>query len=334
MSNFAFIIHPLEISDIYKVVPSARFLPDRLIRTALHYLRPLKVSTVRISNTQTGKSIEGHLILCPLLPQQMLSLDSSIVIEKILAAADLGIQLGAKIVGLGAYTSVIGDKGITIANKLEIPVTTGNSLTVGMVVESCKKAAINKGIDISNATIAVIGATGSIGSAVCKLFSELGAHIILCAPNLKKLSNQKNELIEFSNNINVKIEEYPKNAVKDADIIVTASSSPNKILEFVNFKKNSIVCDVSAPSNISNEGKNERSDVLYFKGGLASTNGYEVKLGIDIGLPANVVYACMAETMVLSLEQKYIDYSLGSNLDITKIKEIVVLSKKHGFYAI
>ena len=39
-------------------------------------------------------------------------------------------KLGAKIVGLGAFTAVVGDAGITVARNLNIPVTTGNSYTV------------------------------------------------------------------------------------------------------------------------------------------------------------------------------------------------------------
>ena len=50
-------------------------------------------------------------------------------------------KLGAKILGLGAFTSVVGDAGVTIANALDVPVTTGNSFTVAMAVQAIREAA-------------------------------------------------------------------------------------------------------------------------------------------------------------------------------------------------
>ena len=43
--------------------------------------------------------------------------------------------------GLGAFTSVIGDAGITIANALDVPVTTGDSYTVTVAVDAIREAA-------------------------------------------------------------------------------------------------------------------------------------------------------------------------------------------------
>ena len=51
----------------------------------------------------------------------------------------LAQDLGAKVVGLGAFTAVIGDAGITVSNNVDVAVTTGNSYTVATALESyCK----------------------------------------------------------------------------------------------------------------------------------------------------------------------------------------------------
>ena len=50
-----------------------------------------------------------------------LSLPVETVYKKIVACGHLAEDLGAKILGLGAFTSVVGDAGKTIADRLDIP---------------------------------------------------------------------------------------------------------------------------------------------------------------------------------------------------------------------
>ena len=50
----------------------------------------------------------------------------------------------------------------------------------------------------------------------------------------------------------------------------------------------------------------------------------------NIGLPPGVVYACMAETVVLALEGRYETFTVGRNIEWEKVKEIYRLGLKHG----
>jgi predicted amino acid dehydrogenase len=72
-----------------------------------------------------GRETEGWFVAAPLLPEQMLELPREAVYERILGAIALGVELGAEIAGLGAFTGVVGDAGVTIAQRAPIPVTTG-----------------------------------------------------------------------------------------------------------------------------------------------------------------------------------------------------------------
>ncbi len=49
---------------------------------------------------------------------------------------------GARIMGLGAFTKIVGDAGITVAQEADIAVTSGNSLTVAATLEAAKIAVI------------------------------------------------------------------------------------------------------------------------------------------------------------------------------------------------
>ena len=87
---------------------------------------------------------------------------------------------GAKVAGLGAFTGVVGDGGVTINERSPIPVTTGNSLTIAAGVQSLFRAAEEMGIDPASATAVVVGATGSIGAACVQLIAPHGASIVIC----------------------------------------------------------------------------------------------------------------------------------------------------------
>lgn len=50
----------------------------------------------------------------------------------------------------------------------------------------------------------------------------------------------------------------------------------------------------------------------------------------NIGLPEGVAYACLAETIVLALEGRFENFTVGRNIEWPKVKEIYRLGLKHG----
>ena len=50
----------------------------------------------------------------------------------------------------------------------------------------------------------------------------------------------------------------------------------------------------------------------------------------NIGLPRNVAYACLAETIVLALEGRFENFTVGRNIEWEKVREIYRLGLKHG----
>ncbi len=96
-----------------------------------------------------------------------------------LGAIEIGAQLGAKVAGLGAFTGVVGDGGITINERSPIPVTTGNSLTIAAGVQSLFRAAEEMGSIRLPRRRSIIGATGSIGAACAQLIAPKVKRMIL-----------------------------------------------------------------------------------------------------------------------------------------------------------
>jgi hypothetical protein len=72
----------------------------------------------------------------------------------------------------------------------------------------------------------------------------------------------------------------------------------------------------------------KRPDVLVIESGEIELPS-KVKIK-DIGLPPNVIYACLAETIVLALEGRFEVFTIGRDTEWEKVKEIYRLGLKHG----
>jgi predicted amino acid dehydrogenase len=119
-------------------------------------------------------------------------------------------------------------------------------------------------------------------------------------------------------------------AIYDADLILTVTSAVGSIIEPEHLKPGAVVCDVARPRDVSRTVQEKRDDVLVLEGGMVEVPG-PVNFNFDFGFPPGKAYACMAETMVLALEGKYEDYSLGKYITIDRVREIGALATRHGF---
>ncbi len=133
MDSFAFIIHPIDPKrDVSRKFPLlGRLLTESQINFFSTFFPPVYISEIQGTKSKaTGKQVRGWLVACPYTPQRMLELPVRTVYRKVVQTGHMAEKLGAQILGLGAFTSVIGDAGITIAKELAVPVTTGDAYTV------------------------------------------------------------------------------------------------------------------------------------------------------------------------------------------------------------
>lgn len=328
MDKFAFLIHPISIEDYYRKFPMFRHLPDFIVERAARLIPPMKVSDITGVHSQYNECI-GEFIGCPLTSRQFLELSEDECYRKIIAAVKLAAKNGAKIIGLGAFTSVVGDAGITIAKSVEIPVTTGNSYTIYMALEGTKAAAGMMNIDWENANIVILGATGSIGNVCARWLAAESKYITLVARQHVKLERLAAKIL-YETGVAVKVTSEVRQAIRNADIVIAVSSSLECQIFPEDLKPGTVICDVARPRDVSPRVAKERKDVLVIEGGVVDVPG-GTEFNFDFGFPPGKSYACMAETMILTLEKKYESYSLGREIDIEKVKEIAALAKKHGF---
>ncbi|HET7144117.1 MAG TPA: hypothetical protein VFI68_08875 [Anaerolineales bacterium] len=331
MDSFAFIIHPIDPKrDVSRKFPFlGRVLSERQIDFFSTFFPPVYISEIEgITSQDSGKVIKGWFIACPYTSRRMMELRESTVYRKIIQTGRMAEKLGADILGLGAFTSVVGDAGVTIANALDIPVTTGDSFTVAMAVQAIRDAALVMDIRIEEATVAIVGATGAIGRVCAELLAGEAARTLLVARDEKKLEALRDRLkVKVGSELVISTK---MDVLKDAQLILTVTSSIHDVICPEHLQPGSVVCDVARPRDVSAMVAAVRDDILVIDGGMVDVPG-AVNFHFNFGFPEGKAYACMAETIALALEGRFEDYTVGRDITIERVNDIAAIAERHGF---
>jgi fatty aldehyde-generating acyl-ACP reductase len=329
MDNFAFMIHPIEPQrDVARKYPLLGRLPPGVIDYFSRFFPPVLLShVVGIRSEDSGKELEGWLVACPMTPSRMLEVPLTTAYAKIIQTGKLAESLGARILGLGAFTAVVGDAGGTVSRGLSIPVTTGSSYTVAVAVEASMEAAQRMGLELARSVVAIVGAYGSTGRACARVLAGKVKALVLIGRDLARLQGVKQQVESLGTGAVVATN---LREIRRADIVLCMTSSTDPIIRPDLLKSGAVCGDVSRPRSVSRRVASERDDVLVIEGGVVRVPG-EPDFGFDFGFPSGQAYACMAETMLLAMEGRYECYSLGREISLDRVEEIAGLARKHGF---
>ncbi len=331
MDSFAFIIHPIDPKrDVSRKFPLlGKMLTEGQINFFSTFFPPVYLSEIEgITSAATGKQIKGWFIACPYTPKRMMELPERTVYRKIIQTGQMAEKLGAQILGLGAFTSVVGDSGVTIARALDVPVTTGDAYTVSMAVQAIRDAANAMDIPLKKAGAAVVGATGAIGRVCAELLAGDVERLYLVARDEVKLAGLRDRLKSKSRAelvISTKMD-----CLADAQLILTVTSAIHDIIRPEHLQAGSVICDVARPRDVSAMVAAARDDILVIDGGMVDVPG-PVDFHFNFGFPEGKAYACMAETMALALEGRFEDYTVGKDITLERVNEITAIAEKHGF---
>jgi predicted amino acid dehydrogenase len=116
----------------------------------------------------------------------------------------------------------------------------------------------------------------------------------------------------------------------EAQLILTVTSALHDVIPVERLCPGSVVCDVARPRDVSAIIAAARDDILVIDGGMVDVPG-PVDFHFNFGFPPGKAYACMAETMILALEGRFEDYTLGKDISLERVNEITGMARKHGF---
>ncbi len=155
--------------------------------------------------------------------------------------------------------------------------------------------------------------------------NKVAAYEALNPEEWQELSREINLALPIE--ISLELDKY----LPEHNLIVTASNSPDYIVFSKHLSPGTVICDVARPADISPDVVVSRDDILVIEGGLVQFPDEKVSFGPNFGYRSGVSLACLAETVLLALEDERNDYSIGLDLPLDTIDFFQDLSAKHGF---
>ena len=342
VNRFAFVIHPLSQEYFKNIKPiellshvSPPVFMDTLEK-AMAYAPPFVYSKITGIKSPTGVEAEGWLISVGGTPKEIMGHSPEFTYRRLLDAARMAKRLGAQIMGLGAFTKVVGDAGLTVARRAPLPITTGNSYSASGALWAAHDAVLRLGLVPAPTRgqkvqfkAMVVGATGAIGSVCARLLAMVAEEVYMVSPETAKLLSLKASILKEAPEAKLFLSSRADKDIADMDMIVTATSGAGKkVLDIMKVKPGCVITDVARPLDLPPEEVARRPDVLVIESGEILLPG---KISMkNIGLPKNVAYACLAETIVLALDGRFENFTVGRNIEWEKVREIYRLGRKHG----
>lgn len=284
----------------------------------------------------TGQTIHGKYVESCFLPEMLSQRRIKAAIRKILNAMAMAQKNDIQITALGGFSSIIFEnfnlKEQQQVRGVELDFsrfTTGNTHTAYIIAQQVERVAPQLGIDLAQATVAVCGATGDIGSAVCRWLDRQTPvrDLLLIARNQERLQNLQGELGRG------KILDLEA-ALPLADIVVWVASMPRGIdISQIPLKQPCLLIDGGYPKNLDAQLKQPGVHVL--KGGIVEHSldiDWTIMEIVNMEVPGRQLFACFAEAMLLEFEQWRTNFSWGRNqITVDKMEQIGAASRKHGF---
>jgi len=314
--------------------PERSPLPDDEIRDILPWIPPRAVCHVEVEST-IGTTARGLYIDCFIPPDRLGSAWVHENVARVRAAAACAIKAGAKIVSLGGFSSILIEGNFDqLPARHRTVFTTGNTLTVGFIVQGIKKMCALEGRNLRRSTLLIVGATGDVGSGCARCLAPLVKRVLLNARNEARLRRLAAEL--QADGIDVEIGTDLEQFSAKPDLVICAASLASPSLLLGRIVPHAIVCDAGYPKNLSPNA--EMPNAKIFFGGLGQiTAGLSFTPDLHGVLNRHpfpdVVHGCLLEGMALALERRFEPFSQGRGfITPERVEEIETIAERHGIY--
>jgi fatty aldehyde-generating acyl-ACP reductase len=323
-------------ADVLAVLrgPERTPLPDDEIRDILPWIPPRAVCHVEVSSIEDAKA-RGLYIDSFIPPDRLEAAYVHENIARVRAAAACAINAGAKIVSLGGFSSILIEGNFDqLPERHDTVFTTGNTLTVGFIVQGIKKMCALEGRNLRRSTLLIVGATGDVGSGCARCLAPLVKRVLLSARNAERLGRLAKELQAAG--VQVEIATDTQRYSTQADVVICAASLASPSLLLGRVAPDAIVCDAGYPKNLSPNGQMQGAKIFF--GGLGQITG-ALKFAPDFHGILNrhpfpdVVHGCLLEGMALALEGRFEPFSQGRGfITEARVREMVAIAARHGIY--
>lgn len=305
---FAFLVHPRRQigQDLARVWGPLARVPERCYDTALKRL-PLPATTIARVTVDGHDGPLGEIVLVPYAAGHLLA-DPARGAVGVARAVDHAVHRGARLVGLGALTAPVTAGGLALRHRTDVGVTNGNAFTAA-VVDRQVRDVLNGLVGPVGGRVAVVGATGSVGSAVVRSLARDRAveQLLLVARGAGRRECLAADVASRVPTTTAGSVE----AVAGADVVVLLTASVDSLLRAHHLKPGAVVLDATQPRNTAPDLVATRPDVTVLDGGIVAVPSLRLSSPV-LGLPRGRSFACLAETVLLALSGHRGHFSLGN----------------------
>jgi predicted amino acid dehydrogenase len=333
-SDFAIIAHQANWKDVAAIINNVRDqdlnpVPEEDIKHLFPAFPPRSIFNIEAVSTLDQKKIKGKYIETFISPDKISSkafLKENI--EKINKAAMVAIRNDISITTLGGFASIVLEGNLALLPPSSISrFTTGNTLTAAFIAQGVIKACELLSIELNKCSMLILGATGDLGSACTRYFSNKVRTLNLTGLNLKRLEMLRNDIQNCQCNISLSADDF----FSTSDIVISVTSSSG--IPVSSIKKNALVVDAGYPKNLLTNSLPE--NVRLFYGGMGYVSGgysFSPDFHQQVYSPfPGIGHGCILESLVLAFENRSEEYSSGKGrISVEKMEEILAMAEKHG----
>lgn len=329
--QFAFLVHPRDIRDVYRKYPFLESLPHSFLETLLKFYWPVLLSRVTgLVSQKTGRELKGFILTIPLTARQMME-NRSLALKKITQAVILAKKSGAKIIGLGGLTSSLSRGGFDLLEKkLDIAITTGHAYTAYNVEQTLLKLTNFLEINKKDAVLAFVGAAGSVGTMSAKLLARAGFSKFLLIDVERKrhpLATLAEEIKQLNQDADITLS-HQIASIRDADCIVSTTNAPEAVIQLQDLKRGAVVVDDAQPSDVSPEVL-KSPEVLVVEAGIVHTPHITSHFNFNLKDKFDN-FCCLAEVLVLAAHERREHYVI-QHPTLELVDHIAAWGTKMGF---
>ncbi|MDJ0756421.1 MAG: hypothetical protein QNJ45_23010 [Ardenticatenaceae bacterium] len=335
LNRIAFVNQPLSDNLFRSVYPWTRLIPRPLLRGVSPYVPPVFLGRLRqVTSPATDFQAEAILLTLGGTPRAFIGRDQQFVLRRLLQAAHLAERLDARLMGVSAYSALMGEAAELVSHKTDIAVTSGRNLSMAAALEASLQAfqAIH-GQD-KPPTVVVLNANRPDAAACAQYLAPLCGDLTLIANRPEHLTQLKQTIQVERPQAKIHIRNSLNHQLENAQIIVSALSDQDKplgpTLDLASCYPGTVICDLGRPPLLSKDVVQQRPDLLVIHGAEFRLPG-SPQSDIQLGAGSDTVPSALAEALLLALESRFEDFSLDRIPDVVRWREIISLAQTHTF---
>ena len=305
--------------------PGSRPLTRDEVAALVEYVPPRVTSRFRVGGPD---GIEAVYIETFIRPDELQGRPGRDVMRKVQQAIAVAGREGVEIAALGGFTSILVEAGAPIPDNAP-PLTSGNTLTAGLIVRGAMQALAKAGRRLVSADVLIIGASGDVGSGVARRLAGRCRSLTLAARNVARLERERAALAGKGD---VRATVDIAGALQAATLIIAAASTTDDPISLERCRPGTILADAGYPKNLACDApdgvRTFHAGMGCIAGGMVSHDGVLERF---YRFPvADVAHGCMLEGALLAMSGR-IDLCSGGRGAITaeRVDALLKLGERH-----